>query len=483
VFENSTTEFKREYTDNIRRSVVAFANTDGGDIYIGINDDGCTCGVSDPDATILRVSNMIRDAIRPDVTMFTNCSIETIDGLNVVKISVQRGTARPYYLSGKGVRPEGVLVRQGASSVPASEAAILNMIKETSGDSYEDARSLQQKLTFKYASAYFKKKKVAFSDTQRRTLGLIGADGTFSNLGMLLSDQCGHTIKMAVYEGGVKNIFRDRKELSGSLLSQLEEAYSYIDQFNHTRAEFAGLNRIDKRDYPQEAIREALLNAVVHRDYSISSPTLVSIFDDRLEIITIGGLARGITYADIMLGVSLTRNPHLANIFYRLKLIESYGTGLLKINESYAGSSTKPQIDITDNAFKITLPNRNAACNNVAPTETTTQYSSDTSREAAILALLEHQQTITRKDAEAALGLSQPTTSIILREMVEQGVLLREGGGKYVRYRLNIPDCCTSSSYNATTEAAMAEARDIMSGKVKAKTYGNVEDMFADLED
>ena len=144
--EGKTTEFKREYVEDIKYTAVAFANTDGGKIYIGINDDGSVQGVNNTDTVMLRITNMIRDTIRPDVTMFTECSVEAIDGKSVVVLTVQRGTARPYYLAGKGIRPEGVYLRQGASSVPASETAILNMIKETSGDCYEDARSLNQRL-------------------------------------------------------------------------------------------------------------------------------------------------------------------------------------------------------------------------------------------------------------------------------------------------------------------------------------------------
>ena len=352
--ESSTVEYKREYTDDIKYAVIAFANTDGGKIWIGVDDNGHACGVADPDA-------MIRDAIRPDVTMFTACEVSVRNRKKVIVVSVYRGTARPYYLNGKGVRPEGVYVRQGSSSVPASETAILNMIRETSGDRYEDARSLNQQLTFEKTAAYFAKKRVDFEETHMRSLHLIGEDGTFTNLAMLLSEQCVHTIKLAVFEGSQKTVFRDRRELSGSLLSQLDEAYSYIDQYNRTRSEFEGLDRIDKRDYPPEALREALLNAIVHREYAISGPTLISIFDDRIEFVTVGGLVRGISYSDIMLGISVLRNPHLANVFYRLHLIEAYGTGMLKINECYADSSVKPQVEVSDNAFKIVLPNRNAS--------------------------------------------------------------------------------------------------------------------------
>lgn len=434
--ENKTTEFKREYTDDLKYAVVAFANTDGGKVYIGINDDGSVQGVQDTDGTMLRITNMIRDVVRPDVTMFTECAVEEIDGQPVIVVNVQRGTARPYYLSGKGVRPEGVYIRQGASSVPASETAILNMIKETSGDCYEDARSINQQLTFEKADAFFAGRKVSFGEQQKRTLNIIGADGTYTNLGMLLSDQCVHTIKLAVFEGSKKTVFRDRKELTGSLLTQLENAYSYIDQFNRTRAEFEGLNRIDKRDYPAEALREALLNAITHRDYSFSGSTLISIFDDRIEFVTIGGLVRGLSFNDIMLGVSALRNQKLANVFYRLHLIEAYGTGILKINESYADCNVKPQFEVTDNAFKITLPNINYAGERKELPTAPVKIGRKSDRKEIVLQLAEKQGSITRKEVEAELSISQASAILLLREMVEFGLLIKDGTGNRCKYRI-----------------------------------------------
>lgn len=209
-------------------------------------------------------------------------------------------------------------------------------------------------------------------------------------------------------------MFRDRKELSGSLLLQLEDAYSYIDQFNRTRAEFEGLERVDKRDYPSEALREALLNAMTHRDYSFSGSTLISIFDDRIEFVTIGGLVRGLTFNDIMLGVSALRNQNLANVFYCLKLIEAYGTGILKINESYADCNVKPQFEVTDNAFKITLPNINYAGESKELPTDLVKVKTKTGRKEIALRLAEKQGYIVRKDIEAELNVSQSTAILLL---------------------------------------------------------------------
>lgn len=439
--ENKITEFKREYVDDIKNTIVAFANCDGGTLYIGVNDDGTVCGVDKIDDTMLRVTNAIRDAVRPDITMFVECRNDVMDEKPIVCVTVQRGTARPYYLRGKGIRPEGIFVRQGASTVPATDAAILNMIKETSGDSYEVARSLKQNLTFHKAADFFKKRKVEFGKKQMRTLHLIGEDDMYTNLAFLLSEQCTHMIKLAVFEGSKKSVFKDRRELSGSLLGQLEEAFDYIDRYNRIRAEFAGLDRIDMRDYPPEAIREALLNAIVHRDYSFSSATLISIFEDRIEFVTIGGLVKGITLDDVKLGVSVLRNQYLANTFYRLRLIEAYGTGILKINECYDDYDVKPKIETTDNAFKITLPNTNfyaeEKASNIVKMDGSTSVTKKVERINIVLELCRNKGSIVRSDVERALGVSQSTAILLLRELTADGLLIKKGKTKNLRYYEN----------------------------------------------
>ena len=435
--ENKTTELKREYVDDIKNTVVAFANCDGGTIYIGINDDGSIRGVDDADETMLRVTNAIRDAVRPDVTMFVDCGGEDIDGKQVVRVTVRRGTARPYYLRGKGIRPEGVYVRQGASTVPASETAILDMIKETGGDSYEAARSLIQQLTFDKAAEFFKRRGVSFGAAQMRTLRMIGEDGTYTNLAFLLSDQCAHSLKMAVFEGGRKSVFKDRLELSGSLLAQLDGAYEFIDRFNRTRAEFDGLDRIDRRDYPPEAVREALLNALVHRDYSFSAPTLISVFDDRIEFVSVGGLVKGLSMDDLRLGVSILRNPNLANIFYRLRLIEAYGTGMLKINECYEEALQKPKIEASSHAFKVTLPNVNFGAESVVEKVPAHKERAKGQRVRVIEKLCRENGYVTRKDLEKAFEISQATAVLLLRKLTGDGLLVKEGSGSNVRYYIN----------------------------------------------
>ena len=428
--ENLTTEFKREYTEEIKKTIVSFANTAGGTLYVGINDDGTVAGVANPDETLLQISNAVRSSIKPDVSMFVDYKIEKIGKSTIIIVIVQKGTSCPYYLASKGIRPEGVYIRQGASSVPASETAILSMIRETDGEKYEEVRSVNQALTFTAATRFFKTAKVPFGLNQQKTLQMQTTDGIYTNLGLLLSDQSVHTIKLAVFEDLDKEVFKDRREFSGSLLKQMEEVFSYLDIYNHNHAKVKGLFREDRRDYPEEALREALLNALVHRDYAFSNSTLISLFDDRIEFVSIGGLIKGVSLDDIMLGLSVSRNENLANVFYRLRLIETYGTGIPKIMRNYADCTRKPEFQVSSNAFKITLPNRNNLHQKEADKKPV--FSEN---EEKIIALLDKQGEIIRKDVEADLAVSQAMAVRILSTLVTKGKLFVVGRGKKTRYR------------------------------------------------
>lgn len=428
--ESETVELKQIVVEDIKKEIVAFANSEGGVLYVGVTDDGAVVGVESPDQTTQQLTNMVRDSIKPDVTMFVRYQTLEADGKQIVAVHVQRGIDRPYYLARKGLRPEGVYVRQGTSSVPATDTAIRRMIKETDGDSFEEMRSLEQELTFHAASAEFSERKLEFGPAQMKTLGILNTDGIYTNLGLLLSDQCTHTVKAATFEGTDQNVFKDRREFSGSLLAQMDEVYEYIDLRNQTHATFDKLRRIDNRDYPEVAVREALLNSLVHRDYSFSASTIISVYADRIEFVSIGGLLTGVSLDDVMMGLSVCRNTKLANVFYRLQLIEAYGTGMRKIMGAYQGTGKTPQIETTDNAFKIVLPNLNA---DAVPAP---KVMSEEEKQAQVIRLIEAQGAVTRRDVETLLNVSQTTTGRILKQMLQNGQLQQQGKGKNTKYTL-----------------------------------------------
>ena len=316
----------------------------------------------------------MHDAIKLDLTMFLHYETLEEDGKKVVAVSIQRGTERPYYIAKKGLRPEGVYVRQGYSSVPATDSAIRQMIKETDGDHFEEMRSLNQELTFEAAQKEFELRDIEFGSQQMQTLKMIDKEGIYSNLGLLLSDQCVHTIKVAVFQGKEQEVFKDRR-----------------------------------------------------------------------EFVSVGGLVPGMELEDIMVGLSVCRNQNLANVFYRLKLIEAYGTGMRKIIRAYKNQEAQPVIESTKKAFKIILPNINMESEekkilseqitlNKQLEEKTEKLQN---RESEILEYIKMNGDITRADAEELLGISASTTLRILKKMVEDGILLKQGKARNAKYILN----------------------------------------------
>ena len=442
--ESETIELKEVVVNDIKKEIIAFANCDGGKLYIGVRDDGTVVGLNDPDEVSLQISNMVRDSIKPDVTMFLHYRTIEGDGKEIVAVDIQRGTDRPYYLAKKGMRPEGVYVRQGYSSIPATDTAIRRMIKETDGDRFESMRSLNQELTFEAAKKEFALREVDFGSQQMRTLKLIDQDNLYSNLGLLLSDQCVHTIKVAVFQGTDQTIFKDRREFTGSLMQQMNEVYDFIDFRNQTRATIERLRRIDTKDYPEIAIREALLNLLVHRDYSFSASALISIYADRIEFVSIGGLMPGLDLEDIMVGISVCRNQDLANVFYRLHLIEAYGTGMGKIMKSYEGMEERPTIETTKNAFKFILPNINAKYEtgntSVPKAESITSSAAGAEKslsdEKKVLEYTRSHGAITRNDVIELLGVSTSTASRVIRRMVKSNLLKQNGKARSTKYTI-----------------------------------------------
>lgn len=442
--ESETVELKEVVVDDIKKEIIAFANCDGGKLYIGVRDDGTVIGLDNADSVSLQISNMVRDAIKPDITMFLHYETIVENGKNIVAIDIQRGTDRPYYLAKKGMRPEGVYVRQGYSSVPATDTAIRRMIKETDGDRFEAMRCLNQDLTFEATKKEFELRKTDFGPQQMRTLKLIDQDGLYSNLALLLSDQCVHTIKVAVFQGTDQTIFKDRREFTGSLMQQMNEVYDFIDFRNQTRATIEKLYRVDVRDYPEVAVREALLNLLVHRDYSFSASAFISIYEDRIEFVSIGGLMPGIDLEDVMVGISVCRNQDLANVFYRLHLIEAYGTGMGKIMKAYESMQVKPVIETTKNAFKIILPNINAKYeteNATVKTKSDTPVTVHTEKELSdeeekILEYARKYGAITRNDVIGLLEVSASTAARVIRKMVKTNLLEQKGKARNTHYTI-----------------------------------------------
>lgn len=435
--ENTKTEFKELdrikgcLPSSVPKEIVAFANTEGGDLYIGIRDDGTVVGVENTDDVMTRISNVAHDSILPNILPFIQIQPIEIEGKQVVKTSISVGTERPYYLAKEGLTPKGVYVRVGTACIPLNENGIREMIMETSGKSYEECRSMNQELTFNSMNGEMRSHNLEFGKVQMKTLKMIGPDDLYTNLGLLLSDQCPYTIKVAVFQDD-GTIFRDRTESSGSLLKQLDEIYKFIDIHNQTKATFSGLYRTDVRDYPEDALREALLNAIVHRDYILSGSTIVNIYNDHIEFISLGGLARGLSLDTVLMGVSQTRNPNLAAIFYRLGMIESFGTGIRKIINLYKGFDRQPVFKNVEGAFIVKLFNRNELYDKKEAIGSFEKRIEDV--EASILEKANSQGQITRNEIEEFFGFGTTKAYRLLKSLCDKGLLIQRKNGNLTAY-------------------------------------------------
>ncbi|SFH98923.1 ATP-dependent DNA helicase RecG [Selenomonas ruminantium] len=344
----------------------------------------------------------------------------------VIAVEVAIGSARPYYIKDKGLKPNGVYVRRGTSSQPLSEDGIRDMIVESYGKSYETCRSLNQELTFEVFQKEMAIRDMECGAVQMRTLRMIGEDGLYTNLALLMSDQCEHTLKVAVFQGRDDVVFRNHQEFRGSLLSQLEDGYAFLDKNIAVKSTIDSLRCNDKRDYPMAAIREALLNAIIHRDYSFNGSTLVNIYDDRIEFLSLGGLVTGLSMKAVLMGVSQSRNACLANVFYRLKLV---GTGIKRIKALYKNSEKQPVFESAQGAFKTTLFNLNID----EQSEKVISYQPETEKEI-VMGLVKRQGSITRKDVEAALSVGTTKAYSILAKMCDEGALIMQKAGNRTQY-------------------------------------------------
>ena len=419
--ESETLELKREVNNKIINEIIAFANTRGGTIYIGYEDNGEIVGVDNIASEIDRVSNIISDSIDPKLSY--DIKIEAIKQLekDIIVITVLKGTNRPYYIKSKGMTSEGVYIRLGATNKQASRDEIIKMMIEDTGVKFEDNVSLNQNITFNDFENIIQENNMKLDKVKMQNLGLIN-NSKYTNLAHILSDNSKYSMKVAIYKGNDKNEFLDKKEFENiSVFKQLEEILKYINLIIKKPAKIVGTKRVEYFEYNIEVIRECLLNCITHRDYSVESSILINIFENKIEFVNLGGLIGGLTVDAIKKGNSATRNPKLTSIFHRLKYIESYGSGIPRIYSKYKKQNIKPTIEVSDNSFFISIPK--------------VEFFNDNELDI-ILDYLGHNSYITREKVEELLNCSKTTAIRKLNEYVENSILKQVREGKNTYYQI-----------------------------------------------
>lgn len=419
MLEDNFTEFKERYSDSLVKTLIAFSNTKGGKIMIGVDDDGNVVGLEDSDDVAKRCVNAIKDKVRPDITLSTEVRIEQIDGKSIVVIEVHEGDKKPYYLREKGLRAEGVFIREGTSSSPVTEERFQNIIQSIKSVAFENQISFVQDLTFNALRSEFNSKSMTLTAENMESLH-ITQKGVYTQLGFILSDQYDQSIKVAAFNDDHRTEFLERAEFGGSIIKQISDTLTFMNRYNRLSSVITGKYRVDRRAYPPQSLREAVVNAMVHRDYSIEDPVLVSIYPDKMTITSPGALNRNFTMDELLRGVSSLRNRNLAAVLYRLEYIEAYGTGIPRIYGSYKGTFKNPEISIGGSTFTITLP-----ANDVAEDPTG--------------GFLEGRDEFTRADLEKELNISKSEAVATINRMIENQQIIKVGEGRSTRYRPNRP--------------------------------------------
>lgn len=423
--ENEILELKSKVTPNLCKEIIAFANTKGGTIIIGYDDNSNLIGVENAKEELDKISNMIADSIDPNLIF--NISLEIVEelGKDIIVIKVLKGTKRPYYLKSKGMTSEGVYLRLGATNKQATRDDIVKMMMEDSLVNFEDSISKEQNLTFNTFEKEFECQKIMLDKTKFMNMGLLNDNGLYTNLAYIVSDQNIFPIKVAVYSDNNKEEFLDKKEFDNmSVFEQIHEIEKFLNLVIKVPAKIVGMKRVERPEYNFEAIRESLINSIVHRDYSVYGSTLINIYEDSIEIVNIGGLVKGLTISAIKRGSSATRNPKLASIFYRLNYVEAYGSGIPRIYSKYKMQEKKPIIETTENSFFITFP------------KLEDMSKIDDDEKDKIIKFLYQNNKIQREDVENIFNCGKTTALRKLNKLVESEIIKQISVGKNTYYEL-----------------------------------------------
>lgn len=284
--ETSTVELKSQFVDDIKQEIIAFANSNGGDIYVGIDDNSNIVGIKDYDKCDLKVSGYLRDGIYPNLTNYVKTTLESIDGHDVMVIHIKEGSQKPYFDSTKGPKPSGVYIRVGNSKRQATYDEIIDMQIKSRIGSFENIESKRQVLTFSYLRDKFTSLEMSLNDEKLKALKLLNEDGKYNFAGFLFSDQNDISVKVGIYNGTSKVDIITKKDFDGCLVKQVDYVMDYVNLLNYTKMIFpkGKPEREDISSYPEISIRESLLNAICHRQYNYNGNVMLEFYDDRLEI-------------------------------------------------------------------------------------------------------------------------------------------------------------------------------------------------------
>ncbi len=385
-----------------------------------------------------KVASIIYETCYP--TVLTDIYTTTIDDHLFLIVEVYRGNLLPYYLKSKG-KNEGVYIRVGATNRKASHENILELERQRMNISFDQEANREvafDSLNISSIESRFMLAGKVLDQSVMKNLNLmIEENGTFypSNGLLILLGKLDHvSIKCSRFKGTAMDVFLDRKEYDGDLFTQLENAENFIKNHIKLSSEIVGLQRKDQYEIPLEAIRESLINAAVHRDYSNDGRDIkVGIYDDIVNVVSPGGFPSTITQEDILEGRSEIRNKVIARVFKELNYIEQWGSGIRRIKSSCKNKGLKePEILEKGDYVDVSLYREIVAQKQVSEEVLISKEYEELISDYLKL----NQNKITTKEAQVVLDLGERRSREILRVMVDKDILERVGRTTNTHYRM-----------------------------------------------
>ncbi len=412
--ETRTLEFKETITNTFLKTVSAFSNYDGGEIFFGIDDDGNIQGVPDVTQACLDIENKINDSIFPQ----PNYTLEIQNNDRTIKLIVKSGVQKPYLYKSKAYK------RNDTATIEVDTLELSRLILEGKNIRFEELPCKKQNLTFEVL--YHKLKESiqleTFNQDTLKTLNLYDANNGYSNAAGLLADKNQFPgIDIVKFGDNISMIQKRATFEQVSVLKVYDKTLEvYRDYYQYEEIQGANRKKIEK--IPEAAFREAIANALIHRAWDVEAQIRVLMFDDRVEVISLGGLPSGITEEEYLSGkLSVLRNRNLANVFYRLGFVEIFGTGITRIKQLYEESLKKPEFEVSENVIKIVLP---VFEKNLNLTED----------ERTIYAILSRTMLKSIRDIAPYVPFGKSKTAQILKNLGEKGVIKVEGRGRGTKY-------------------------------------------------
>lgn len=427
--ETTRIEYKEILTKelDIEKEVIAFLNyKEGGYIYIGIDKNGKAIGVDDVDNCMLKLKDRIKNNISPSAMGLFDISEEKLDDKNIVKVTVASGIEKPYFKSKYGMTSKGAYIRVGTSAEQMPQEMIDRLFSMRTRNSIGRIVSNRQDLTFEQLRIYYDEHGKRLNDNFARSLELLTDSDKYNYVAYLLSDENGNSIKVAKYSSLDRcDLTEDNEYGYCSLIKATKSVLAKLDIENRTAATITPVERKETPLWDKVALREAVINAIVHNDYSFEVPPKFEIFPDRLEITSAGRLPESLTREEFFSGISIPRNKELMRIYRDVELVESLGSGIPRILRAYGEECFK----FTDNFIRITFPVSGQGKSGEKTTQKTTQKATQKTAQK-ILHYIKQDASISRNKLAELCGISPDGIKWQLNKMQKNGVIRRVGPNK-----------------------------------------------------